>query len=79
MLRVAVLSLVCSIGTTSLRDQGAAAAGAAGTKIGVISMLQAISLTAEGKQAAVELQLQFASRQQELESLDKQISDYSRC
>jgi len=75
MLRVAALSLVCLIGTTKVRDQGAAAAGAAGTKIGVINMLQAISLTAEGKQATVELQSQFAPRQQELESLDKQIND----
>ena len=75
MLRLAALSLVCLLGTTSLREQGAAAAGAAGTRIGVINMLQAITLTAEGKQAAVELQSQFAPRQQELESLDKQIND----
>ena len=74
MLRVAALSLVCLLGTTSLREQGAAA-GAAGTRIGVINMLRAITLTAEGKQAAVELQSQFAPRQQELESLDKQIND----
>jgi len=74
MLRVAALSLVCLLGTTSLREQGAAA-GAAGTRIGVINMLRAITLTAEGKQAAVELQSQFAARQQELESLDKQIND----
>ena len=74
MLRVAALSLVCLLGTTSLRELGAAA-GAAGTRIGVINMLRAITLTAEGKQAAVELQSQFAPRQQELESLDKQIND----
>src|ERR1700741_1899335 len=75
MLRLAALSLVCLLGPTSLREQGAAAAGAAGTRIGVINMLEAITLTAEGKQAAVDLQSQFAPRQQELESLDKQIND----
>jgi Skp family chaperone for outer membrane proteins len=38
-------------------------------------MMQAISSTAEGKQAAVELQAQFGARQGELEALNKQISD----
>jgi len=44
-------------------------------KIGVINIQAAISATGEGKQAANELQAQFAARQQELQSLNKQVSD----
>ena len=74
-LRVALLGLTCLLGTAaSLRPQGPSAAGAV-TKVGVISMLQALGATAEGKQAAAELQSQFAPRQRELESLDKQIGE----
>jgi outer membrane protein len=44
-------------------------------KIGVISVQQAISSTAEGKQAAAELETQFSARQQELDALGKQVND----
>lgn len=73
--RVAVLSLVCVLANVAVRAQSAAAVGGPSTKIGIINMLQAISSTAEGKQAGAELQSQFAPRQQELESLNKQIND----
>jgi outer membrane protein len=73
-LRVAALSLVCLFGTTAVRAQNAAS-GAVGTKVGVVNVLQAISSTAEGKQATNELQTQFAPRQKELETLDKQVND----
>jgi len=49
--------------------------GAAAAKVGVISVQAAIQSTAEGKQAAAELQSQFAPRQTELDNLRKQIED----
>lgn len=45
------------------------------TKIGTINMQVAITGTAEGKQAAAELQSQFEPRQNELNNLQKQIED----
>ena len=51
-----------------------AAAPAAG-KFGVINIQAAIASTAEGKQAAAELQSQFTPRMNELQNLQKQIED----
>lgn len=45
------------------------------TKVGVINVQAAIASTAEGKQAAAELQSQFAPRTTELQNLQKQIED----
>ncbi len=53
----------------------AQAAAPAGTKVGVINVQAAIASTAEGKQAAAELQSQFAPRTTELQNLQKQIED----
>jgi outer membrane protein len=75
-IRAVVLGLACFFTTVTLRAQ--TAAPAAGAKIGVINIQQAIASTAEGKQAAAELDTQFAPRQQELESLNKQINDISQ-
>jgi outer membrane protein len=72
--RTAALGLIFLFATGALRAQAPSAA-AASSKIGFINLLQAISLTAEGKQAANELQSQFLPRQQELESLNKQLND----
>jgi outer membrane protein len=55
--------------------QGGAAAPASATKIGVIDVQVAITSTAEGKQAAAELQSQFAPRQTELTNMQKQMED----
>ncbi len=44
-------------------------------KIGVLNIQLAITSTGEGKQAAAELQTQFAPRYSELQSLQKQIQD----
>jgi outer membrane protein len=73
-LRNAVLGLILLFATGALHAQAPAAA-APSSKIGFINLLQAISLTAEGKQASNELQSQFLPRQQELESLNKQLND----
>jgi outer membrane protein len=53
----------------------AQAAAPATTKVGVINVQAAIASTAEGKQAAAELQSQFAPRTTELQNLQKQIED----
>lgn len=44
-------------------------------KVGVINVQIAITSTAEGKQAAAELQSKFAPRQTELDNMRKQIDD----
>lgn len=74
ILPVVALSLACLLGTTDVRAQNATV-GATSTKYGVINIRQAISSTAEGKQLVTHLQLQFAPRQRELESLTKQVND----
>jgi len=76
IIRMAVLSLACLLGTATLWAQGTTTAGSAsGGKVAVISVRQAIVSTAEGKQASAELQSQFAPRQNELENLNKQVND----
>jgi outer membrane protein len=72
--RVFVLSLSCLLTSATLQAQ-AAPAEAINTKVGVINIQQAIVTSAEGKQAASDLQAQFLSRQQEIESLNKQVGD----
>ena len=74
MIGMAVLGIACLLGNSAVRAQAAAGSASAG-KIGVINVRQAIVTTAEGKQASAELQSQFASRQNELEALNKQIND----
>lgn len=74
MIRVTLAATLCLLGTAAVRGQGAAAPAGA-NKIAVLNVRQAIVSTAEGKQASAELQSQFAPRQNELESLNKQIND----
>jgi len=45
------------------------------TKVGILNVQAAIAGTEEGKQAAAQLQAQFAGRQAELEQLSKDIDD----
>lgn len=72
MFRVAAAAALCLLGTAAVYGQAAAAAAG---KIAVLNVRQAIVTTAEGKQASAELQSQFAPRQNELETLNKQIND----
>ena len=74
IIRVAAAATLCLLGTAAALGQGATGA-AAGAKIAVLNVRQAIVTTAEGKQASAELQSQFAPRQNELEALNKQIND----
>ncbi len=69
----AALAAASLIGASAICAQ-AAPAGAT-TKVGVLNVRGAIVNTAEGKQASSELQAQFASRQTELENMNKQIND----
>jgi len=71
--RATIAVLAVMMLTPALRAQ-TPAAGAL-TKVGVINMQAAITGTAEGKQAAAELQSQFAPRQAELQDMQKQIED----
>ena len=49
--------------------------GEGATKIAAVNLRAAIASTAEGKQAAAQLEAQFAERRKELEDLNKKISD----
>jgi outer membrane protein len=53
----------------------AAAPAAGANKVGVINIQAAIASTAEGKQAAAELQSQFTPRMNDLQNTQKQIED----
>jgi outer membrane protein len=76
LLRAAALAAAFLFGSAAIYGQGASAPGAASAgKLGVISVRQAIASTAEGKQAGAELQSQFASRQTELENMNKTINE----
>jgi outer membrane protein len=69
---VPALAALLMVPAVWAQANGAASATA---KVGVISVQAAIQSTAEGKQAAAELQSQFAPRQTELDNLRKQIED----
>jgi outer membrane protein len=76
MIRAAALAAACLFATAAASAQGTPAAGSStSSKVGVIDVRTAIVGTAEGKQASAELQSQFASRQTELENLNKQVND----
>src|SRR5260370_17510613 len=76
MIRTAVFAAACLFAAAGASAQGTPAAGSsASNKVGVIDVRTAIVSTADGKQASAELQSQFASRQVELENLNKQVSD----
>ena len=72
----AALAAASLIGAATISAQSTPSAGSAiAGKVGVLNVRQAIISTAEGKQASAELQGQFASRQTELENMNKQIND----
>src|SRR5216110_4122824 len=74
--RTAALAAACIFSIAAAWAQAPAAAGSSASgKVGVINIRQSIVTTAEGKLASAELQSQFASRQNEIENLNKQISD----
>jgi len=73
---VAALAALLVVPAALAQSSGAAPAAASSpAKVGTINVQVAITSTAEGKQAAAELQSQFAPRQTELDNLRKQIED----
>ena len=54
---------------------GGSAAPSGPIKIGVLNVRQAIVTTGEGKQASAQLQTQFATQQNDLQNMQKQITD----
>jgi len=73
--RVLALAALLAAPAAWAQTQGGGAAAPATGKTGVLNVRQAIVSTAEGKQAQAELQSQFAPRQTEMDSLNKQIED----
>ncbi len=71
---LAGLLIIPALGA-SAQGTNTTAAPAAPAKVGVINVRNAIVSTAEGKQASAELQSKFAPRQNELETMNKQIED----
>jgi outer membrane protein len=74
-IRAVVPMLASLLMTPAVWAQAGGAGAAAPVKVGVINVQSAIASTAEGKQAAAELQSQFAPRTTELENMRKQIED----
>jgi outer membrane protein len=75
-MRLAVPVLAVFFAVSGAHAQGTASKAAEGvSKIGVVNMSEIIAGTAEGKQAAAELQSQFAPRQNELQNIQKQVED----
>jgi outer membrane protein len=73
-IRLAVSALAVLLTTPAIWAQSSGAPGAP-SKVGVINVQVAITSTAEGKQAAAELQSKFAPRQTDLDNMRKQLDD----
>ena len=74
-IRLAVPALAAFLMVPAVWAQTGGAAAAGVEKVGVIDVQVAITSTSEGKQAAAELQSQFAPRQSELTNMQKQMED----
>lgn len=74
-IRAVVPVLAALLMTPAIWAQAGGAGAAASSKVGVINIQAAIASTAEGKQAAAELQSQFAPRTTELQNMQKTIED----
>jgi Skp family chaperone for outer membrane proteins len=72
-------AMALGLGTAALRAQSKPANGVeAGTKVVAINMRAAIANTAEGKQAATQIETEFLGRRRELEDLNKKLNDLQR-
>lgn len=74
-IRLAVPALAAFLMVPAVWAQTGGAAAAGAEKVGVIDVQVAITSTSEGKQAAAELQSQFAPRQTDLTNMQKQMED----
>ena len=71
--RTSVLLAALAAGTGIVYAQ--AAAGATGTKVGVIQIQSALAATKEGQKAAAEMETKFAPRKKELEGKQAELND----
>src|SRR5579872_1703420 len=74
-LGILALALLCFPVAGAWAQTGGAAAPSGQMKIAILNVRQAIVATAEGKQASAQLQTQFAAPQNDLQNMQKQISD----
>jgi len=74
-IRMAIPALLTLALVPAAFGQSAGSAPAATGRVAVINIQTAITSSAEGKQAAAELQSKYAPRQTELDNLRKQIED----
>lgn len=72
--QLAICALTALLTVPAIWGQSSGTAAGA-MKVGVINVQIAITSTAEGKQAAAELQSKFAPRQSELDNMRKQLDD----
>jgi Skp family chaperone for outer membrane proteins len=76
VIRVSAMMALCGMGGAGLWAQTKPVNGAdTGAKVAAINMRAAIANTAEGKQAAAQLETEFLARRRELEDLNKKIND----
>lgn len=74
-LRTLALALLLLPATGAWAQTGGGAANPGPMKIAILNVKQAIVGTIEGKQASAQLQSQFASQQNDLQNVQKQIQD----
>lgn len=74
-LRTLMLALLLLPAAGAWAQTGGAAASSAPMKIAILNVRQAIVSTIEGKQASAQLQSQFAAQQNDLQNVQKQITD----
>jgi outer membrane protein len=72
---LAVLLFVPAVGAWAQGGAAPAPASASATKIGILNVKEAITSTAEGKQANVQLQAQFTPQTTELDNMQRQMQD----
>ena len=76
VIRLCALAVMLGFGSSALLAQSKPSSGGdAGARVAAINMRAAIANTAEGKQAAAQLEAQFGARRKELEEINKKISD----
>jgi Skp family chaperone for outer membrane proteins len=75
-IQLGALIVLCGIGAAGLwAESKPANSGEGGAKVAAINMRAAIASTAEGKQAAAQLETEFLARRKEIEDLNKRINE----
>src|ERR1700729_716528 len=78
-IRVLIMALALSLGVpTAARAQASTATGAAGEKVGIVSIQDAIANTNEGKKEMDALQQKFAPRQAALQAQNDEVENLKK-